>query len=150
MFLILYTVEYKKLKKYKTFNDNRVAGLKEELVNLNKKDTYKDIALATSKIVTLSILQLFDKGSIGVFYNGRSYNVFRHSKAQGATIQIAEGGKKITKQAVLGLQYKDIFISFHSLTAQVNNKIKDMNDGKLEEHFKLTAMRGGTTTDLIL
>ena len=72
------------------------------------------------------------------YYNGKIYNTFKHSMAQGTTVLVQEGTKRINKKAELGLTFGNAFISLESLANQGKSKQSEISKGNYEGLFNFT------------
>lgn len=112
------------------------------------EQTTKNKDFVTNKLskhadLFLSIKIIYRQSKIVAFYNGKTYNVFKHSMAQGATVLVQQDKKKTNQKAILGLLYKDHFITIFDLDKQLNEKLLNIDKGTRSDVKQFTGIKDG-------
>ena len=86
------------------------------------------ININASKDLSRYITNILNESNIVAYHNGKMYNTFKHSRAQGTTVLVAaEGTKRINKKAELGIIFDGVFITLKSLAYLINYKQEAIN-----------------------
>ena len=122
---------YRKLSN-RNINQERLIIAKDKVIQ-----SYS-ININASKSLSRYTANILNESNIVAYYNGKIYNTFKHSMAQGTTVLVQEGTKRINKKAELGLTFGNAFISLESLANQVKSKQSEISKGNYEGLFNFT------------